>query len=907
MSDFLPFIVLGLVSGSVYGLAGTGLVLTYKTSGILNFAQGALGTVAAYLFYFLRTDSGVPWPIAFVISVLVLGVLMGSALEVLARRLALYGAAVRTVAPLGIILVVEAGAFIVYDSGYQLFPGYLPSGRHQIGDVSIGTDQLIIVAISLVGVVGLSMMLRLTRTGMAMRAVVDSPELLALEGISPVKTRRRAWIIGTTFACLAGVLLGPTITLNATLLTLLVVQAFGAAVIGRFQHLALTYVGGLVIGVVGAISAKYALKVPWLSGFPASLPFIVVYVGLLVIPRDKLSQRWTARNRPLPRAWHAPPRARIVAGLIALVFFVLAPTFVGTRQFAMTSWLIHILLFLSLGLLVKLSGQVSLCQFGLAAVGAATLGQSLRAGLPWLPSLLIAIAVTMVVGAFVAFSAIRLSGIYLAVATYGFAILLQQLLYNTTIMFQPVLGGGLTIRRPGGIFASQRGFYYLVLAIVVVVAVVVVVLESSRFGRLLRALSDSQLALETQGTTASVLKLTVFCLSALIAGLAGGLLGTLYGVVDGQEFASFNSLSLFVILMLIFSGTPWYAVMGGAALTIVPTLLDFGSDVQNYMSVLFGASAIVLAYQMDHPPGLPHRVRRWFERGAAKRAAVAVTQESSVTFPRVRAEHRGLSVGELFVRYGGVVALDGLSLQVPVGTIAGLIGPNGAGKTTAFNAISGSVRPRAGHIELDDTDLTGKGVAARARLGLGRTFQRVELWESLTVRENVTIGCEANRVGARPLAQIIDIGGDAKEIRERAAVAMSMVGIAELADEFVSSLSTGQRRLVELARCLAADFDLLLLDEPSSGLDTNETVKFGQVLRKVVDERGVGILLVEHDMSLVMDVCDHIYVLDFGRPLMEGSPSEVASSPAVRAAYLGTDELSVGVGAGDRSLEGARD
>ena len=248
-------------------------------------------------------------------------------------------------------------------------------------------------------------------------------------------------------------------------------------------------------------------------------------------------------------------------------------------------------------------------------------------------------------------------------------------------------------------------------------------------------------------------------------------------------------------------------------------------------------------------------------------------------------------VDQLTVRFGGLVAVDNLSFRAPMGRITGLIGPNGAGKTTTFNACSGLNRPSSGRILLHGEDISDVSPAARARLGLGRTFQVMQLCESLTVFDNVALGRESSQAGARPMSQLVASRADQRARSVAADEALELCGITDLAGLQAGALSTGQRRLVELARCLAGPFDLLLLDEPSSGLDRDETTQFGDVLQRVVDERGCGILLVEHDMSLVMRVCTYLYVLDFGVLIFEGDADAVGASPIVRAAYLGDDSV----------------
>ncbi|HVW34358.1 MAG TPA: ABC transporter ATP-binding protein [Acidimicrobiia bacterium] len=247
----------------------------------------------------------------------------------------------------------------------------------------------------------------------------------------------------------------------------------------------------------------------------------------------------------------------------------------------------------------------------------------------------------------------------------------------------------------------------------------------------------------------------------------------------------------------------------------------------------------------------------------------------------------GLHLDGVTVRFGGAIAVDGLSMDAPMGRITGLIGPNGAGKTTTFNVISGLLRPSTGCVAIGGADVTRSAPHHRARLGVGRTFQRMELFDSLSVERNVALGREAVTAGSAPLRHLVCTGRRRSEVAAATAEALQLCGIETIADQPVGSLSTGQRRIVELARAAAGGFRLLLMDEPSSGLDSEETAVFGGILSSLVAERGIGILLVEHDMELVMSICDYIYVLDFGVRIFDGAPGAVASSPVVQAAYLG--------------------
>ena len=250
----------------------------------------------------------------------------------------------------------------------------------------------------------------------------------------------------------------------------------------------------------------------------------------------------------------------------------------------------------------------------------------------------------------------------------------------------------------------------------------------------------------------------------------------------------------------------------------------------------------------------------------------------------------GLVASGVVVRFGGLVALDGVSVEAPPGRITGLIGPNGAGKTTMFNVCCGFQPADEGTVTLAGVDITKESPARRARLGIGRTFQRMELFRSLTVRENVELAAESLHVADDPLTQLGVVGGGRKvraEVAETANELLGATGLTPVADQLAGEVSTGQGRLVELARALARRPSILLLDEPSSGLDVAESAAFGHLLVSLVADRGIGILMIEHDMSLVLNICNWIQVLDFGRPLMAGTPDEVRNSEEVRAAYLG--------------------
>ena len=593
----------------------------------------------------------------------------------------------------------------------------------------------------------------------------------------------------------------------------------------------------------------------------------------------------------MPRFWRLP------LGVAVLALFVIVPVTKNVHLvYTANEALAVAIIFLGLSLLVRTSGQVSLCQLGFAAVGACAFAHLAASfGVPWLVALLIGGVAAAAVGAVVAIPAIRVAGIYLAIATFGFGVLLEQLVYPTAYLF----GQGQTVAtRPviGSIDGSDNVTFFVIIALIFGVALAAVVgVRRARLGRLLRALGDSPVALEAQGTTINVTKVAVFSLSAFLAGIGGALLVSQLTFLESGPFTSMGSLTIVAILLTLRVADPFSSLVAAAAYVVVPSFISDRAAVW-WLDILFGGGAVVAAlasgtswlprWQWRSPR---RRQETWLPDPAGRvSSSLATSVSEAADLSGVRPGRTGLEVLDLQVRYRGLLAVDGLSLAVPTGHITGLIGPNGAGKTTTFNACSGLVRPSQGRVILHGHDITDLGPAARARRGLGRTFQRVDLFDSLTVGENIELGAEGALAGARFLRHLVASPPQRHRTRLAAAEALETVGIGRLTHRQVGTLSTGEKRLVELARCLAGTFDVLLLDEPSSGLDAVETDAFAGVLERVTSDRGLGILLVEHNISLVTQVCSRLYVLDFGRLIFEGGPTDALGDPDVRSAYLGT-------------------
>jgi ABC-type branched-subunit amino acid transport system ATPase component/ABC-type branched-subunit amino acid transport system permease subunit len=738
---------------------------------------------------------------------------------------------------------------------------------------------------------------------------VDNEDLLDLAGTNPAKIRRFAWVIGVSMASLAGILLAPLLPqIDGTDLTLLVVTAFGAAAIGRFSSLPWTYLGGLILGLIASLLNKYVSSTGWLGGLSASAPFLVLFVILMVTPRHRLVRGQSAITHKAAQ-WRAPASFQAFWAVLLLLFLCFVPLFAGGNLIGWSTFLADVILFLSLGLLVRTSGQVSLSHVSFMAIGVCTFSHLISAyHVPWLIALLAAGIIAMPIGALLSIPAIRLSGLYLALATLGFGILLNNMFYPESYMFGSN-GIALAVPRPHISWLpvqGDKGYYYFLLVICLVVSLAVMALNRSRLGRLLSALAESPTGLATSGAAVSTTRVVVFCVSAFLAAIAGVLSAGATQVASADSYTPLLSVTFFAIVIITVGGEPWYAILAGAGYALIPVF--FPSDtVSNWLTFAFGAAAV--GYVLTGgPSGVPPRIQALVERvsylprqralpahlpsgrrgGATAVGAEPVTPAASTTVLSGPPGSPALETVDLSVRFGGLVAVKDVNIKAARGQITGLIGPNGAGKTTTFNACSGIVRPSAGRVHLGGRDVSRVGVSARARLGLGRTFQQMELFDSLSVRDNVAYGREAGFAGRNPISHLLTGRGQRQQISAATDHALQLCGLLDIAHQPVATLSTGQRRLVEFARCIAGPFDVLLLDEPSSGLDRAETERFGQVLQEVLQERQVAVLLVEHDMSLVTAVCSYIHVLDFGREIYAGTPSEVMSSQQVREAYLGT-------------------
>jgi ABC-type branched-subunit amino acid transport system ATPase component/ABC-type branched-subunit amino acid transport system permease subunit len=561
---------------------------------------------------------------------------------------------------------------------------------------------------------------------------------------------------------------------------------------------------------------------------------------------------------------------------------------------------------LSLNILMGYAGQISLGQFAFVGVGAFTTGivtgvEQLR--LPWLAGLAASAAVGALLAFLVGLPALRLRGLYLAVVTVGVAYAAWQSLFRVEW-----IGGGsagkVTPRPYVGETAigSDQAFLAIAAVLLVVVWRLDVNLVRSRVGRAFQAIRADEQVAASFGVDVARYKLLAFTLSGAFAGVAGSIYGTAYGTVTSNEFLWTFSLVLVVVVVIGGLGSRGGVVAAAVALVLLPELLLalFGAGIRGWDLIL---NAALLMFTISrHPAGLAGAVEHAREERARKRGGEpplpptrpnlpALTRPVGMPdTPRVRAGVPVLHATGVSVRFGGLQAVDDAEVRVDRGTIVGLMGPNGAGKTTLFNAVTGALTPDSGRVELLGQDVSRLPTHVRAALGMSRTFQLIGLAKAQSVHENLLI---AQHLAAPygVLSALTAVGPSRwyeRDLRERADAVLEGLGFQHFRDTQVGRLSHGQQRIVEIGCALVTSPELVLLDEPSAGMSPAAAEDLAATLRDVRDRLGRTVLLIEHNVPLVLDVADELYVMAAGRVIADGEPVEVVTRPEVVTAYLGT-------------------
>lgn len=623
MSDYLPFVVAGLVTGSVYALAALGLVLTYRTTGLFNFAHGAIGMAVAYAFFQMRTEWGWPTWLSLVLALVVFAPLVGVAID---RWL--FGAlqdasqAAKVVVTVGLLLLLQGGIEAIFGAQPQQVAPFLPTGTVKIVGVHVGYDQLIVVAASLVVLAVLLVFFRRNRVGVAMRAVVDDRDLVRQAGFSASAISSLTWAMGCMLAGLAGVLFIPFVGLDTITLSLVVVQAIPAAVFGRLVDPARAVAAAFGLGVMASVLLRaFSSYAEFADGLRPSLPFILLFL-LLVFAR-----RGSLRELGVSRPWAGMVRTRDVPMPLLVGGLVLAALLLpDARVFVLGIAVVSACSFLSLTVLTGTSGLISLCQAGLAGTGAfAYIHLTADANLPFWVALPIAGLMVVPLGLAIAVPALRLQGLFLALATFGFGLLIDGLLFRW-IWFA---GGqdGLRGSRPS-LLSSDLQYTFFLIAVLALIVGGIRLLRASALGRTLVAMRDSTVGTETLGVNLLWPKLAVFAISAFIAGVSGGLYAGLLQNAGRTAFSSFTSLLWVAVVVVGGVESVLGAVLGGVLLAFAPDLLPSALD--EWLVPLFGLGAIVLARQ---PGGLVALVRRLKpSRLVVVRPSAAATRSGPLAF-----------------------------------------------------------------------------------------------------------------------------------------------------------------------------------------------------------------------------------------------------------------------------------
>ena len=604
------FLTIGLSVSAIYAVSATGLVVTYVTSGVFNFAHGAIGMFLAFTYWELSVNRGWPVPIALAVTLLVIAPAIGVLLDVLVMRRLVQGASVATklVVTLALLVAFQGAAVGIWGIKLRTLPELFPGHDYSVFGLVITWHQTVTVLAALAVAFGLRVLFTRTRLGVAMRAVVDNPELCEVKGISPNLVTATSWALGASLAGLAAILIAPGLNLEVNTLSLLVVSAYAAAVVGRLQNLPATFVGALVLGVSQQLWVGYVhTSNDWLANLRPAMPFILLFAALLLRSENRLPEKLKTHAEPVP------PRFRTTSILGLVMIAVAIPVsgwlpadklLIGSRGFLFAC------IVLSLVLLTGLSGQVSLMQMSFVGIGAVLAGK-LPHGLPFPVMLAIAAVVTGMVGMVIALPAVRLRGIYLALSTLAFAILMDRVVFDN----RNVLGGGTTllVSRPkllGIDFASERSLFVLLAIVSVVFAHVFLAVRKRRFGRVLTAMRDAPNACQTLGMNVTRAKLQVFFLSAMLAGIAGVFFGELQVRVGELDFLYFRSLTVLLVATIFGIASVSGAFLGALFFVVLPEITRHAdnSGGQAIQPLVIGLLAIATARR---PEGVAGRIREF--------------------------------------------------------------------------------------------------------------------------------------------------------------------------------------------------------------------------------------------------------------------------------------------------------
>jgi ABC-type branched-subunit amino acid transport system ATPase component/ABC-type branched-subunit amino acid transport system permease subunit len=892
--EFLRFAILGLATGSIYAMISLGLVLVYRGSGLLNFAQGGMALLGAYAYYEFSVRHGFP-KVGSVLLALLICAVVGVAIHLIVLRPMRDASPLsRVIATLGIVLVLQSAAFLRYGHDPISVPSLLPTNTvHLVSkQLPLSEDRLYIFAICVVLSATLFGVYRWTPLGRITTAVAENELAASTFGYSPDVVSAANWAIGAVLAGLAGIFISSIIYLEPTSLVLLIIPAMSAALIGEFTSFPLTLIAALILGISQSEMQRYVSQPGWAT----AAPFIVV-IAVLVIRGRSLPLRSFVLDR-LPAVGSGRVRLPVVLGVYVIVAWLVLGANPDWSVAMVTTFGMGIIC-LSVVLLTGFTGQLSLAQFVLAGVGALVAAR-LDSHMTFLLALVCSAVITGVVGGMLGLPALRTRGTTLAVATLGLAGAV-----SAVVLESPKYSGGVA-----GIFVDPPSafgwsldpvehparFAFVTFTIMVLLGVVIANLRRGVMGRRLLAVRSNERAAAALGVHVAWVKAYAFTVSAAIAAIGGVMLAFVQPSIQVSSFTVFTSI--FIVAVTVAGGVGFVpgALLGATMISggVVSQLLHGWSGINDYLPLIGGLILIVTLvvgrdglFEMNRQAVLPLAGRlavlltrfrpAWLRQRATGRV---VLDTQTVT----RVPPRALTVEGVSVRFGGVHAVRDVSMVIRPGEVHGLIGPNGAGKTTLIDAVTGFVRAKSGSVHLGETDISQWAPRRRAAHGLSRSFQSLELFTDLTIEENLAVASD-NHGPWRYLTDLVRPGR--VRLSPAAQDAVRQFELGGLLGLRPDSVAFGPRKIVAIARAVSNAPSVLLLDEPAAGLDDTEAEELARVIRHLADAWGIAVLLVEHRLDLVLSVCDRITVLDRGSILASGTPGDIRNDPLVVDAYLG--------------------
>ncbi|MFF1356767.1 ATP-binding cassette domain-containing protein [Streptomyces sp. NPDC058297] len=887
MSDLLAFVLSGLVSGALYALLATGLVLSYSASGLFNFAHGATAYLCALTFYELHSGLGWPAVPTALLLVCVASPLLGWALDrLMFRKLARVGETAQIVATIGLLVALPAlGLWVVElldDAGVSVKPaenqfglpgvGPSPARNWQLMDgVGIDSDQLITWVATAAVALGLWILMRHTTLGLRLRAAVDNRSLVELRGMSADRLSTVAWMLSSGLAGLAGVLATPLLGLSAHDFTLFLFVSATAAVLGRFASVPIAFAGGLGLGVLQNLVAGYASFAERITGFRTAVPFLILFAGLLLLTRRQRTAGTAAADAPpvdylaghsWARTWG--PWAAAAVLLAASFYTVTTPFWSGI----LAQGLALSLVFVSFTVVTGLGAMVSLAQATFVTGAALVAGLLMSHGWPFVAAALVGTCVAAVLGALVALPALRLGGRTLALATLALAFLADQVLFQIGWLRNGDTGW--EIPRPvfGPVDLSDDRAMGVAMVVLCAAAVAALgALRNSPSGRAMLAVRSAPAAAMASGVSVIRTKLLLFTLSAGLAGFGGVMYASYNTRITATDFTAMTGLIWLAVVVAAGVRRPQFAVVAGLVYAIVPHLVaDYVTDSVHLPVVLFGLAGLALA---NDPDGYcaaisVRRHRRRSTRPGAGVPVVEATSRAPAPVPDSGAppvlELRGLHAG-----YDGAPVLHGVGIAVHPGEIVALLGPNGAGKSTTCRTAAGLLTPLRGQVYVSGRDVTREGPVHRARAGVLLAPEGRGIFPALTIEENLTLHLPDKHA--------------------RDAVYERFAGLAARRGVTAGALSGGEQQLLALAPLLQEPPRVLIADEPSLGLAPRIVDDVFRLLTELRDA-GTGLLLVEEKATEILGIADTVAYLDRGRVSWCGPRAEVRADRLTEA-YLG--------------------